>query len=420
MREMPTAELTRTLERALEAHQPPLVRGRRIKLRYAHQGGRNPPRIIIHGNQTASVPEAYRRYLANVFRERFDLYATPVAIEFRTDVNPYDPRQSPRRAAAAGGGRNNAGSTKTRLSATPKCRCGPVTRPVAPTLPISSPACDVLALMHRDRGQVAVHGDQTLAVVDQHRVAVEEIIAGIDDPPGGGGVHRRAAAGRDVHAGVRVARLVVEYAPRAEGTGADPRDRRRSRSVAGRLLVEGRERRLQRACSRSVARQILRREIDLRRWHAQPLHHGIASARCVNGSVSRRQRPRAGSRPHRCPRRALKRNTDAPRANGRAHGSTMHAIAVIADSGRGAVAASAGRPAAAQRRRAPGSLRQLQAPGARRARMARRRARAQRARGSVAVLMSAHVRRDSTVACRLPFARRASKVLAHGQLLGAR
>ena len=90
MREMPTPELNRTLERALEAHQPPLVRGRRIKLRYAHQGGRNPPRIVIHGNQTASVPDAYRRYLANVYRERFDLYATPVAIEFRTDTNPYD------------------------------------------------------------------------------------------------------------------------------------------------------------------------------------------------------------------------------------------------------------------------------------------------------------------------------------------
>ncbi len=90
MRAMPTPALTRTLERALEAHQPPLVRGRRIKLRYAHQGGRNPPRIVIHGNQTVSVPEAYRRYLANVFRDTFDLFATPVAIEFRTDANPYD------------------------------------------------------------------------------------------------------------------------------------------------------------------------------------------------------------------------------------------------------------------------------------------------------------------------------------------
>ena len=59
MRAMPTRELTRTLEHALTVHQPPLVRGRRIKLRYAHQGGRNPPRIVIHGNQTASVPDAY-------------------------------------------------------------------------------------------------------------------------------------------------------------------------------------------------------------------------------------------------------------------------------------------------------------------------------------------------------------------------
>ncbi|MGA2024545.1 MAG: ribosome biogenesis GTPase Der [Steroidobacteraceae bacterium] len=89
MREMPTPALTRTLERALEAHQPPLVRGRRIKLRYAHQGGRNPPRIVIHGNQTNAVPEAFRRYLANVYREAFDLFATPVAIDFRTDANPY-------------------------------------------------------------------------------------------------------------------------------------------------------------------------------------------------------------------------------------------------------------------------------------------------------------------------------------------
>jgi GTP-binding protein len=103
MRELPTGELNRTLERALEAHQPPLVRGRRIKLRYAHQGGRNPPRIVIHGNQTASVPEAYRRYLANVFRERFDLYATPVAIEFRTDLNPYGPRKSRERRPRSAG-----------------------------------------------------------------------------------------------------------------------------------------------------------------------------------------------------------------------------------------------------------------------------------------------------------------------------
>jgi GTPase len=90
MREMPTRDLTKTLEKALTVHQPPMVRGRRIKLRYAHQGGRNPPRIVVHGNQTALVPDAYSRYLANVFRKKFDLFATPVAMEFRTDSNPYD------------------------------------------------------------------------------------------------------------------------------------------------------------------------------------------------------------------------------------------------------------------------------------------------------------------------------------------
>ncbi len=92
MRSLPTRELTRTLEEALAAHQPPLVRGRRIKLRYAHQGGRNPPRIVIHGNQTASVPDAYTRYLTNVFRKAYDLFATPVAIEYRTDPNPFRPK----------------------------------------------------------------------------------------------------------------------------------------------------------------------------------------------------------------------------------------------------------------------------------------------------------------------------------------
>jgi GTP-binding protein len=89
MRTLPTKELSRTLEHALSMHQPPLVRGRRIKLRYAHQGGRNPPRIVIHGNQTASVPQAYTRYLANLFRKTYDLFASPVVIEYRTDANPY-------------------------------------------------------------------------------------------------------------------------------------------------------------------------------------------------------------------------------------------------------------------------------------------------------------------------------------------
>jgi GTP-binding protein len=102
MTDIPTSQLTKTMERAMVQHQPPLVRGRRIKLRYAHQGGRNPPRIIIHGNQTKDVPEAYTRYLANVFRREFDLFASPVAVEYRTDANPYARGKGrPQRATAS-------------------------------------------------------------------------------------------------------------------------------------------------------------------------------------------------------------------------------------------------------------------------------------------------------------------------------
>jgi GTPase len=93
MRQIPTPLLSRVMEKAIEAHQPPFIQGRRIKLRYAHQGGKNPPRIIIHGGQTHAVPDAYKRYLSNVFREAFDLFANPVVLEFRTDANPYDRRQ---------------------------------------------------------------------------------------------------------------------------------------------------------------------------------------------------------------------------------------------------------------------------------------------------------------------------------------
>jgi GTP-binding protein len=89
MRKMPTPALTKAMEAAMMQPQPPIVRGRRIRLLYANQGGRNPPRIVVHGSQAAHVPESYKRYLANVFRERFDLFATPVAVEFRSDVNPY-------------------------------------------------------------------------------------------------------------------------------------------------------------------------------------------------------------------------------------------------------------------------------------------------------------------------------------------
>jgi GTP-binding protein len=94
MRELSTPQLTEILEEAVSAHQPPLVRGRRIKLRYAHQGGRNPPLIVIHGNQTESVPDTYRRYLENAFRAALKLSGTPVRIEFRTGGNPYQGRRN--------------------------------------------------------------------------------------------------------------------------------------------------------------------------------------------------------------------------------------------------------------------------------------------------------------------------------------
>jgi GTP-binding protein len=93
-RDLGTPILTRTLEEAVREHPPPLVRGRRIKLRYAHQGGRNPPVIVIHGNQTESVPDGYRRYLVNRFRRELDLKGTPLRLELRTGANPYSGRHN--------------------------------------------------------------------------------------------------------------------------------------------------------------------------------------------------------------------------------------------------------------------------------------------------------------------------------------
>ncbi|RMG33817.1 MAG: ribosome biogenesis GTPase Der [Gammaproteobacteria bacterium] len=94
MIDLPTPELTRVLEEAVAEHQPPLVRGRRIKLRYAHQGGKNPPIIVIHGNQVDQLPATYQRYLVNRFREAFRLRGTPLRIELRAGKNPYEGRRN--------------------------------------------------------------------------------------------------------------------------------------------------------------------------------------------------------------------------------------------------------------------------------------------------------------------------------------
>jgi GTP-binding protein len=93
-RHFATPELTRILAQLVQEHQPPLVRGRRIKLRYAHQGGRNPPLIIIHGNQTKDVPAGYSRFLVNGFRKALRLEGTPVRIEYKAGVNPFEGRKN--------------------------------------------------------------------------------------------------------------------------------------------------------------------------------------------------------------------------------------------------------------------------------------------------------------------------------------
>ncbi|MBE0619408.1 MAG: ribosome biogenesis GTPase Der [Burkholderiales bacterium] len=89
MSKLPTPRLTRVLIDAVERQQPPRKGLIRPKLRYAHQGGMNPPLIIIHGNALNAVPESYRRYLEGRFREEFSLQGTPLKVQFKTSTNPY-------------------------------------------------------------------------------------------------------------------------------------------------------------------------------------------------------------------------------------------------------------------------------------------------------------------------------------------
>lgn len=92
MQKWPTPMLTKLLEDAVTSHAPPMVGGRRIKLRYAHQGGSNPPLIIVHGNQTDSLPKSYRRYLENIFRTVLKIVGTPIRFEFKSGENPFEGR----------------------------------------------------------------------------------------------------------------------------------------------------------------------------------------------------------------------------------------------------------------------------------------------------------------------------------------
>ena len=94
-RDLNTRYLTDLLEEAVFKHNPPLHHGRRVKLRYAHQGGRNPPIIVIHGNQTEHLPAVYQRYLSNFFITKLKLKGTPLRIELKSGKNPYSGRKGP-------------------------------------------------------------------------------------------------------------------------------------------------------------------------------------------------------------------------------------------------------------------------------------------------------------------------------------
>jgi len=89
MAKLPTPKLTRMLQEAVERQQPPRAGMGRPKLRYAHQGGQNPPLVIIHGSALNSIPESYRRYLEHLFSDAFKLRGTPLRIQFKTGANPY-------------------------------------------------------------------------------------------------------------------------------------------------------------------------------------------------------------------------------------------------------------------------------------------------------------------------------------------
>jgi len=89
-----TPKLTRLLELAVTQHAPPMHGGRRIKLRYAHQGGVNPPIIVVHGRQADKVPQSYHRFLSNWFMKQLRLFGTPLRLEFREGDNPFAARSA--------------------------------------------------------------------------------------------------------------------------------------------------------------------------------------------------------------------------------------------------------------------------------------------------------------------------------------
>jgi GTP-binding protein len=97
MTKMPTPKLTRVLMDVTQQHQPPISKGIRPRLRYAHQGGSNPPLIVIHGNHVDGIKDSYRRYLEGVFLKAFQLSGTPLRVQFKQGENPYAEPDKPKR-----------------------------------------------------------------------------------------------------------------------------------------------------------------------------------------------------------------------------------------------------------------------------------------------------------------------------------
>ncbi|WP_305810669.1 ribosome biogenesis GTPase Der [Photobacterium leiognathi] len=88
-----TSLLTRIMQMAQDDHQPPMIRGRRVKLKYAHAGGYNPPIIVVHGNQVNELPGSYKRYLMNYYRKSLEMMGTPIRIQFQNSENPFETKK---------------------------------------------------------------------------------------------------------------------------------------------------------------------------------------------------------------------------------------------------------------------------------------------------------------------------------------
>jgi GTP-binding protein len=107
---MSTPKLTRVLIDTLQQHQPPISKGIRPKLRYAHQGGSNPPVIVIHGNHVNAIKDSYMRFLEGAFRQAFQIIGTPLRVQFKQGENPYldEEKRKPKEGVVSMRRRKNA------------------------------------------------------------------------------------------------------------------------------------------------------------------------------------------------------------------------------------------------------------------------------------------------------------------------